>query len=248
MCEFSVKIILTDIEGTTTSISFVKDTLFPYAKEHTEKYLQDTCETLETKNIIKDLKNLPQYEVFLKETSTTPEKEVDINVISQFVNYLIDKDLKLGPLKTLQGYVWAEGYKSGNIKGHVYPDVPAAFKLWHEAGVSVAIYSSGSIKAQQLLFGQTELGNLLPYITAHFDTTSGHKQEKQSYINIAQSLNIDPQDILFLTDIVKEAEAARLAGYQTAVLSRPGNGPLTDDDKSQFTILNDFESLKIVPK
>lgn len=85
----------------------------------------------------------------------------------------------------------------------IYPDVPAAFKRWHDIGISVAIYSSGSIKAQQLLFGQTELGNLLPYITAHFDTTSGHKQEEQSYINIAQSLKTDPGDILFLTDIVK---------------------------------------------
>ncbi|KAM7364228.1 enolase-phosphatase E1 [Cochliomyia hominivorax] len=248
MCDFYVKIILTDIEGTTTSISFVKDILFPYAKEHTQKYLEETCGTAETKNIIIDLKNLPQYEEFLKETNRDKEQETEIKVISQFVNYLIDKDLKLGPLKTLQGYVWAEGYKTGNLKGHVYPDVPAAFKRWQEAGIKVAIYSSGSIKAQHLLFGQTELGNLLPYISGHFDTTSGHKQEKQSYVNIARALATDPKDILFLTDIVKEAETARLAGYQTAILSRPGNGPLTDDDKSHFTVVNDFESLKVAAK
>lgn len=154
----------------------------------------------------------------------------------------------------------------------VYPDVPAAFKRWHDAGLRLAIYSSGSIKAQQLLFGQTELGNLLPYISGHFDTTSGHKQEQQSYVNIAEALKVDAKDILFLTDIVKgiqefntlflgqlilnifdtfcftEAEAARAAGYQTVILARPGNGPLTDDDKSQFTIVNDFESLKITAK
>ncbi|XP_065354564.1 enolase-phosphatase E1 [Calliphora vicina] len=248
MCEFSVKIVLTDIEGTTTSISFVKDTLFPFAKEHTEKYLQETCETAQTQTVIKDLMNLPQYKEFLKETNSSNDGAVDIKKISQFVKYLIDKDLKLGPLKTLQGFVWSEGYRSGTIKGHVYPDVPAAFKRWQDAGIRVAIYSSGSIKAQQLLFRQTEYGNLLPYIAGHFDTTSGHKQEKQSYVNIAQAIDVDPNDILFLTDIVKEAEAARLAGYQTAILSRPGNGPLTDDDKSQFTILNDFESLKVIAK
>ncbi|TMW52689.1 hypothetical protein DOY81_002212, partial [Sarcophaga bullata] len=235
MPEFNVKVILTDIEGTTTSISFVKDILFPYAKEHTENYLRETCHTPEIQAIIKELMVLPEYKYFLNSENISGGGD-DSNVpqISQFVNYLIDKDLKLGPLKTLQGFVWAQGYSSGKLKGHVYADVPEAFKRWHDAGIQVAIYSSGSIKAQKLLFGQTEFGNLLPYITGHFDTTSGHKQETQSYINISNAIGCDSSDILFLTDIVKEAEAARSAGYQTVVLSRPGNGPLTDDDKLQF--------------
>ncbi|XP_073847119.1 enolase-phosphatase E1 [Musca autumnalis] len=245
MAEFIVKTILTDIEGTTTSISFVKDKLFPYAKEFTKDYLEQTWVSKETSEIVRELFELPQFEVYKTEVPNLSNESYDVSTVNEFVKYLIDKDLKLGPLKKLQGLVWEKGYESGDLKGHVYPDVPEAFKKWKDAGLRLAIYSSGSIKAQQLLFGQTELGNLLPYISAHFDTTSGHKQEEQSYVNIANDLGEDPCDILFLTDVVKEAEAARKAGMQTVLLTRPGNAPLTDDDKTQFTFVNDFESLKI---
>ncbi|XP_019892612.2 enolase-phosphatase E1 [Musca domestica] len=245
MTEFTAKIILTDIEGTTTSISFVKDKLFPYAKENTKDYLKETWLSNETNEIVRELLDLPEFEAYTKEVSKVANESLDVSTVDAFVKYLIDKDLKLGPLKRLQGLVWEKGYESGDLKGHVYPDVPEAFKRWTEAGLRLAIYSSGSIKAQQLLFGQTELGNLLPYISGHFDTTSGHKQEQQSYVNIAKALGEDPCNILFLTDVVKEAEAARKAGYQTAILARPGNAPLTDDDKTQYTVVSDFESLAI---
>ncbi|XP_061386205.1 enolase-phosphatase E1-like [Musca vetustissima] len=245
MTEFTAKTILSDIEGTTTSISFVKDKLFPYAKEYTKDYLEQTWINKETSEIVRELFELPEFEVYKKEATNLGDESYDVYTVNGFVKYLIDKDLKLGPLKKLQGLVWEKGYEKGDLKGHVYPDVPEAFKRWKEAGLRLAIYSSGSIKAQQLLFGQTELGNLLPYISGHFDTTSGHKQEQQSYVNIAKALGEEPCDILFLTDVVKEAEAARKAGLQTVILARPGNAPLTDDDKTQYTVVNDFESLKI---
>nr|XP_013098691.1 unnamed protein product [Stomoxys calcitrans] len=243
--ELTARIILSDIEGTTTSISFVKDKLFPYAKSHSKGYLEQTWISKETSEIVQDLLELPEFEAYSNENPHLGEESFGISTVSDFVNYLIDKDLKLGPLKRLQGLVWEKGYNCGDIKGHVYSDVPAAFKRWKESGLRLAIYSSGSIKAQQLLFGQSDFGDLLPYINGHFDTTSGHKQETQSYTNITKDLGEDPADILFLTDVIKEAEAARQAGLQTVILSRPGNAPLTDDDKSQFTIVEDFEKLNV---
>uniref|UniRef100_A0A1A9WFU7 Enolase-phosphatase E1 n=1 Tax=Glossina brevipalpis TaxID=37001 RepID=A0A1A9WFU7_9MUSC len=265
MCALTVKAILTDIEGTTTSISFVKDILFPYAKQYTKQYLQRTWNTDETQNIVHDLMQLKEHEKYLEKLNVT-EEQICPETVAKFVNVLIDKDLKLGPLKTLQGLVWAEGYKTGILKGHVYADVPVAFKCWHEAKICLAIYSSGSIKAQKLLFSQTEYGNLLPYISKHFDITSGHKHEVESYEKIARDLNYNTSDILFLTDVIKgmlltylclsefqlffwaEAEAAGRAGMQVAILSRPGNAVLSQRDKSQFMIVNDFNELKIVAK
>ncbi|XP_011184033.1 enolase-phosphatase E1 [Zeugodacus cucurbitae] len=243
MPEFTVKLILSDIEGTTTSISFVKDVLFPYAKAHSKAFLEETWDDAETQRIVQDLRKLPQYKEYLGVGDEQPTASL-VNVAS-FVKYLIEKDLKLGPLKTLQGLVWAKGYENGNIKGHIYDDVLPAFKRWHEAGIRIAIYSSGSVKAQQLLFGQTEMGNLLPYISGHYDTAVGHKQQKESYVNIARDLDLLAEDILFLTDIVKEAEAAHDAGMQAVLLNRPGNAPLTDDDKTAFTFVDNFDNLKI---
>ncbi|CAD6991295.1 unnamed protein product [Ceratitis capitata] len=244
MSEFSVKLILTDIEGTTTSISFVKEVLFPYAKVHSKAYLEETWDSDETQHIVRDIKScLPQYKEFFRVGNEEPN--VSAGVIASFVNFLIDKDLKVGPLKNLQGLVWEKGYMSGKIKGHIYADVLPAFKRWHEAGIPIAIYSSGSVKAQKLLFGQTIYGDLLPYISGHYDTAVGHKQQKQSYENIAKDLNLPSEDVLFLTDVVKEAEAAREAGMQVVLLARPGNAPLTDDDKIAFTFVENFDNLKI---
>uniref|UniRef100_A0A034W8P5 Enolase-phosphatase E1 n=1 Tax=Bactrocera dorsalis TaxID=27457 RepID=A0A034W8P5_BACDO len=243
MPEFTVKLILSDIEGTTTSISFVKDVLFPYAKTHSKAFLEESWNNPETQSIVQDLRKLSEYKDYLGPVDEQPTASPG-NVAS-FVNFLIEKDLKVGPLKTLQGLVWAKGYANGNIKGHIYADVLPAFKRWHETGLRLAIYSSGSVKAQQLLFGQSEMGNLLRYVSGHYDTAVGHKQEKESYVNIAKDLDLPAEDILFLTDVVKEAEAARDAGMQVALLNRPGNAPLTDDDKTAFTFVDNFNNLKI---
>lgn len=217
--------------------------LFPYAKAHSKAFLEETWNDVETQRIVQDLRKLPEYKEYLGASNEKPIASPG-NVAS-FVNFLIEKDLKLGPLKTLQGLVWAKGYASGNIKGHIYTDVLPAFKRWHEAGIRLAIYSSGSVKAQQLLFSQTEMGDLLPYISGHYDTAVGHKQQKQSYENIAKGLDLPAEDILFLTDVVKEAEAARDAGMQVVLLNRPGNAPLTDDDKTAFSFVDTFDNLKI---
>jgi enolase-phosphatase E1 len=135
-------------------------------------------------------------------------------------------DVKATGLKLLQGLVWRHGYESGEIKGHVYPDVPVAFAAWKAAGRPIAIYSSGSVLAQQLLFRHSVVGDLTPFLAAHYDTTTGPKREATSYAAIAKAWGRAPGSITFCTDIPAEAEAARAAGLAAVVMMRPGNPPL----------------------
>ncbi|XP_052849519.1 enolase-phosphatase E1 [Drosophila gunungcola] len=237
------KVVLVDIEGTTTSISFVHDVLFPYAKNNVEKFLRDSWGGDDTNQIVQDLQQVPQFSDY-KNTLCALPASVDVKLITGFVRYLIDKDLKVTPMKTLQGLIWAQGYGDGQLKGHVFEDVPAAFQAWCAAGLRIGVYSSGSVAAQKLIFGNSIAGNLETYLSAHFDTHVGHKQEQQSYENIAKALAEDPQHILFLTDIPGEAAAARSAGLQAIILQRPGNAALTDDQKSSFEVITDFKPLQ----
>ncbi|XP_016975158.2 enolase-phosphatase E1 [Drosophila rhopaloa] len=241
--ERGAKVVLVDIEGTTTSISFVHDVLFPYAKENVEKFLRESWERDDTKQIVQDLQQVHQFTDYKDTLNTTPAN-VDVGLISGFVRYLIDQDLKVTPMKTLQGLIWAQGYANGELKGHVYEDVPAAFQAWCAAGLRIAVYSSGSVAAQKLIFGNSIAGNLQPYLSDYFDTHVGHKQEKQSYENIANILTEKPEQIVFLTDIPGEAAAARSAGLQAIILQRPGNAALTDDQKCSFDLITDFKPLQ----
>ncbi|KAH8340612.1 hypothetical protein KR059_002449 [Drosophila kikkawai] len=236
------KVVLVDIEGTTTSISFVHDVLFPYAKENVNKFLRDSWKSDDTKQIVQDLQQVPQFADY-KGTLNAPPAELDAELITGFVRYLIDKDLKVTPMKTLQGLIWAQGYASGELKGHVYEDVPAAFQAWRDAGLRIGVYSSGSVAAQKLIFGHSIAGDLMTHLSAYFDTHVGHKQEQQSYENISKSLEVAPEQILFLTDIPGEAAAARSAGLQAILLQRPGNAPLTDSQKSTYEVIPDFKPL-----
>ncbi|KAH8265466.1 hypothetical protein KR038_008476 [Drosophila bunnanda] len=236
------KVVLVDIEGTTTSISFVHDVLFPYAKENVENFLRDSWASDDTKQIVQDLQQVPQFADY-KDTLSAPSAELDAKLITGFVRYLIDKDLKVTPMKTLQGLIWAQGYASGELKGHVYEDVPAAFQTWRDAGLQIGVYSSGSVAAQKLIFGHSIAGNLTTHISAYFDTHVGHKQEQNSYENISKSLGVAPERIIFLTDIPGEAAAARSAGLQAILLQRPGNAALTDSQKSTYEVIQDFKTL-----
>ncbi|ORY32773.1 2,3-diketo-5-methylthio-1-phosphopentane phosphatase [Rhizoclosmatium globosum] len=240
--EFSC--VLTDIEGTTTSISFVHEVLFPYARDNALDFL--------TKHWDSD-KNLKPLLDALKsqadEDKKAGRKDVpDLNakkkdaLIKNYVAYIhsmIKEDRKIGALKNFQGYIWKFAYEDGSVKGHVYPDVLPSLKKFTENGIPVYIYSSGSISAQKLIFGFSEAGDLLPYFKGHFDTTSGSKLEKKSYITIANEIGIEPSKILFLSDNVKEIEAANEAGYITCILFRPGNAELVPAPvKSKYTLPN----------
>ena len=205
--------ILTDIEGTSTSVSFVYDVLFPYFRENIQK--------------VRTMLHLPEVQAIFQETiRLTHETENKIiTTEEEVINTLIrwsNEDKKITPLKDLQGIFWKEAYETGIIKGHVYDDVAPALKIWKEAAIQVGVFSSGSIAAQKLIFGYSVAGDLSPYFSAYFDTTTGGKREVETYLKISKQLNLQPSEILFLSDIMEELEAADQAGLQTIQLLRPG--------------------------
>ena len=209
----NLKFILTDIEGTTTSVSFVYDQLFPYFRNNIYKiknliYLEEVREALEQTQKLASEENIML-------------ENID-EQIAQLLKWSLE-DKKITPLKTLQGILWEEGYVSGEIKGHVYPDVAPALKTWKANGIDLGVFSSGSVAAQKLIFGYSVNGDLTPYFSAYFDTKTGGKRDVFTYRKIAEILEIQPKTILFLSDIVEELQAAKAAGLQTIQLVRPEN-------------------------
>ncbi len=217
-----MKYILTDIEGTTTSVSFVHDELFPYSAKHLENFI---------------LKNINQPDVVdcLEQTIRTVNEEEKIVIDSSAAIHKllqwIKEDRKHPALKSLQGKIWKIGYESGEIKGHIYDDVLANLEKWTKAGLKLAVYSSGSVQAQHLIFQYSIQGNLRPFFSHHFDTRVGNKREKDSYENISKELNVSPSEILFLSDIKEELDAARSVGMKTIQLVRKSD-VITGDHKT----------------
>ena len=205
-----MKAILLDIEGTTTPITFVYDVLFPYARAHVRENL--SAEDVAALRIC--------YETDLG-NGFTPPAWSDTPVA--YVEWLMDQDRKTTALKNLQGKIWLSGYQQGALCGEVYPDVPPALERWRQSGIDVRIYSSGSKLAQQLLFSSTRDGDLTRLLNGYFDTTTGPKVESQSYVVISLAFGCEPADILFVSDVVRELDAARSAGMATALCIRPGN-------------------------
>jgi enolase-phosphatase E1 len=206
--------ILLDIEGTTTPVSFVYETLFPFARRRLRSYLS---EHWEREDIRADV------------ARSRAEGEIDSlddldSAVAGFER-LMDEDRKSTALKSLQGKIWEEGYRTGELKGEVYADVPPAFERWRAEGRTLAIFSSGSVLAQKLIFGHTNYGDLTGYLSAYFDTTTGPKRVAESYRRIAMTLGFEPDHILFYSDVVAELDAAREAGMQTALCVREGEGP-----------------------
>ncbi|GLG97755.1 Enolase-phosphatase E1 [Gryllus bimaculatus] len=244
-----IKILIVDIEGTTTSISFVKDTLFPYIRENLKVYLKSHWKEPE---FVEDLTLLRKQAESDKENGVEglvpiPAGNDDDDEICQAVlnNILwqMDLDRKTKALKQLQGHVMREGYLNGKLKGHVYDDVQPALKSWKHSGRQVYVYSSGSVAAQKLLFEFSEKGDLLELFSGHFDTDVGSKIESSSYSNIAKQLNCKCEEIMFLTDIPKEAMAAQEAGLHPVLVVRPGNDPLSDDDCHKFRVIKSFDDI-----
>jgi enolase-phosphatase E1 len=210
--------ILLDIEGTTTPIAFVTDTLFPYARRHLPIYLEQQGGTPECRAAIELLR--AEYDVDRAAGEHPPPWSPQA-----YLDWLMDRDRKSPALKELQGRVWEEGYRNGTLVGEVYEDVPRALARWRDSGVPVGIYSSGSVRAQQLLFRRSTAGDLTPFLSWHFDTAVGAKREKLSYARIAADVSLRPGDILFVSDVAAELDAARAAGLGTALAVRPGNPP-----------------------
>lgn len=205
-----IKAILTDIEGTTSSVSFVFEVLFPYARQHLPEYLRTHASEPAV---------LEQLEAVRKDSG---EATADIERVIEILLGWIAEDRKATPLKALQGMIWAQGYQGGQIKGHVYPDAVQGLRDWQRDGYRLYVYSSGSIQAQQLIFGHSEAGDLAPLFSGFFDTTSGAKREVESYRRIAADIGLPAGEILFLSDIVEELDAAAAAGLRTCGLARAG--------------------------
>ena len=226
------KVVLLDIEGTTSSIKFVHDVLFPYARAEVGNYLRMNWISPKTKHAIesmaKDLghSNTEHWALEAKIPGGSEGSAAFQKVVEDHVNKLMDQDVKVTGLKELQGLIWDVGYNEGKLCSHVYDDVPTAMRAWDDAGIDVRIYSSGSISAQKVFFKHTECGDLGSLLRGYYDTTIGPKKESQSYKNIAKDIGIDPSAILFLSDVEAELEAAQCAGMQVALVRRPGNEPV----------------------
>lgn len=205
-------VILTDIEGTTSSISFVKDVLFPYARRELPRFVRDHGHE-------------PEVRQWLDMVAAENGGLCQDEMIVETLQGMIDQDRKHTALKALQGMIWLDGYRDGDFTAPLYPDVAPALRAWHEAGHPLAVYSSGSVPAQKLLFSHTDAGDMTPLFAGFFDTEAGHKRDAGSYRLIAQRLDREPADILFLSDIVAELDAAREAGMRTALLDRREDYP-----------------------
>ena len=208
----STRGILTDIEGTTSSISFVKDVLFPYARRALPAFVQSRA---------KD----PAVRKWLDVVATENGAVCNDAMIAEVLQGWIDQDRKHTALKALQGMLWAEGYRHGDFTAHIYPDAAAALREWQAAGMPLYVYSSGSVPAQRLFFGHSDAGDLSALFTGWFDTEVGGKRESGSYVRIAESMGLPPASILFLSDIVEELDAAREAGLDTVLVDRRNDYP-----------------------
>jgi enolase-phosphatase E1 len=225
-----IKAILTDIEGTTSAVSFVFDVLFPYAAKHLPDFVRAHA-------------GEPQVaEQLAAVRADSGEADADVERLIEILLGWIAADRKATPLKALQGMVWAEGYRAGQLKGHVYPDAVEALKRWKQRGYDLYVYSSGSIQAQQLIFGCSEAGDLTPLFSGYFDTTSGSKRDAQSYRTITQAIGCPAEEIVFLSDIVEELDAARAAGMQTVGLAREGGELAGHETVASFAVI-DLERL-----
>ena len=218
--------IITDIEGTTTDIQFVHQVLFPYARKHLPGFIASNHQQ-------------PHVREQLKQVSQTVGQDLNHQQAVAQLQRWIDEDKKIGPLKALQGLIWEQGYRNGELKGHVYNDAAKYLKHWHQQGLSLYVYSSGSVKAQQLIYGHSNHGDLRPLFSGYFDTRIGHKRDATSYEVIRDALGGQAQHYLFLSDVPEELEAAATAGLNTAWITRDGQLQSTH----RFERHNDFESI-----
>lgn len=230
----SIKAIVTDIEGTTSSIDFVHKELFPYASEHLPAYIREHQHDTVVESLLQDVVLLSHFS-----GNHVPEGgRVDPEIVIDTLLRWIKDDNKATPLKTLQGMIWEDGYKSGKLVGHVYPDVVPNLKRWLSCGIALYVYSSGSVEAQKLLFGYSSEGDMTRYFSGYFDTGIGNKREPQSYETIVSRLSLPADEIMFLSDVLEELDAAASVGMHTRQLIREPGIPT-----GEHVTVNDFDTI-----
>ncbi len=244
----ALDVIVLDIEGTTTPIDFVYNVLFPYARAHVAEYLRlegqsEACRAAiallaeeRAKDVAKDVvQGFSPAEIVAKGFSPAE--------IVAYIHWLMDRDRKSPGLKALQGLIWQEGYRSGELRGQVYGEVPAALEGWRSSGRRVCIYSSGSVLAQQLLFQTTAAGDLTRFLSGYFDTAVGPKTSSDSYRRIVETLGVAPDRALFVSDVVDELDAARTAGMRTALCVRAPASPPAD--AGAHPVVRSFDEIQV---
>ena len=241
----SIRGVLLDIEGTTSSISFVYDVMFPFARKHFAGYLEKHWDSDDVQAavsmLLQDDKEWNSPDVLLAEFGDDSDAKLFRAGVVKCLLRLMDDDVKATGLKKLQGLVWQEGFTSGEMVAHVYDDVRPAIEAWKASGKDVRIYSSGSVHAQKLFFEHSVAGDMLPLFGGHYDTTTGPKKEADSYRQIAEAFGCPTSEILFVSDIEAELDAAIEAGMQTALSIRPGNKPL--ENPQNYQAVNSFAEI-----
>jgi enolase-phosphatase E1 len=232
--------VLLDVEGTTSSVAFVYEVLFPYARRELADFLRrrwgEPDVTRACERIARDA-GAPSLAAWVG--ADDPRERVAAEAIR-----LMDADVKATGLKELQGLIWQEGYAAGRLRSHVYPDVPPALRRWSEAGLDLRIFSSGSVATQKVFFAHTDAGDLLGLFRGHYDTTTGPKREAESYRRIAADMRMPPSAILFLSDVAAELDAAAVAGMRTTLVVRPGNALVAPSP--EHPAVTDFEQINAV--
>jgi enolase-phosphatase E1 len=236
--------LLLDIEGTTCPISFVADVLFPYASQHLESFLQEHGHDTKIAAILEaawqEWKHDPDPRQQSNLRQLEEPKRKSIQAITHYLQDLIAADRKSTALKDLQGHLWSQGFQCGAIQARFYPETIRCLQQWHQAGLQLAVYSSGSIQAQQLLYGHTEAGDLRRLFCGWFDTRTGNKKEASSYTVISDQLQCDPQSITFISDSRAECDAAKSAGLKVLFSLRPGN---PDQDPGRHTVITSLDQV-----
>jgi enolase-phosphatase E1 len=241
-----VRVVLLDIEGTTTPIAFVHEVLFPYARAAVRAYLADASPNdPDIRRILNGLRDEHARDTAQghappawPEDAGAPQRAAALQAVD-YLHWLMDRDRKSGPLKTLQGMIWERGYAAGDLHGEVYPDVRPALERWKSAGIGIGIFSSGSVLAQKLLFSSTSDGDLTAFFTWHFDTAVGAKQHESSYVAIARTIGVPPHAILFISDVEQEVHSARAAGLHTLLCVR---GPM--EVAVSHAVVGDFDGIE----
>jgi len=233
-----IRAILLDLEHTTTPLAFVHEVLFSYAREHVREFLENN---VSSENVLEDIALLTEDHVADVMSGETPPELSDVESVAAYVQWLIERDRKSTGLKSLQGKIWRQGYMDGSLRAQVYADVAPAFERWKKKGWSIGIFSSGSVLAQKLLFAHTEAGDLSRLIDHYFDTNVGKKGEAESYRRIAASMKVKTEEVLFVSDVVLELDAAREAGMKTLLSIRPGNP--VQERAAEFKAIESFEEI-----
>ena len=245
MIEISgVQHVLLDIEGTTCPINFVTDVLFPYAQQQIPAFLADHAEDQTVKELVRQV--FAAWDLDTDDQAISLRKKHQDNnqeTVITYLTWLIKKDRKLTPLKELQGLIWHQGYNNGQLKAPLYADVPEALRRWHQAGLGLSVYSSGSVNAQKLLYENSTYGDLSYFFSYWFDTNIGSKQTSQSYLKIIEILNNEPDQVLFISDRKSELRAATEAGLKVLFSERQDN-PETDSE--QFISVQNYEDLRFL--